>query len=145
AHGATAPHNVRIWCLGNEMDGPWQLGHKTPTEYGRLAAETARAMRQLDPALELVACGSSSRSMPSFGEWEATVLEHTYDVVDYISAHAYYELHGDDRASFLASSVDLDRFIHQVIATADHVGARLGSDKRVNISFDEWNVWYLDR
>lgn len=142
AHGAEQPHNIRMWCLGNEMDGPWQLGHKTAAEYGRLASETARGMRQLDPDLELVACGSSTRDMPTFGAWEASVLEHTYDLVDYISAHAYYQLHGEDYASFLASSVHMDRFIRDVIATADHVGARLSSDKRINISFDEWNVWY---
>ncbi|GAA2727640.1 arabinosylfuranosidase ArfA [Cellulomonas aerilata] len=142
-HGAKEPHDIRLWCLGNEMDGPWQLGHKTAEEYGRLAAETARAMRQYDAGLELVACGSSSRTMPTFGAWEATVLEHTYDVVDYISAHAYYQLLDGDHASFLACSVDMDRFIDQVVATADHVGARLGSDKRIDISFDEWNVWYL--
>jgi alpha-N-arabinofuranosidase len=81
--------------------------------------------------------------MPTFGAWEATVLEHTYEVVDLISAHAYYQLDGDDRASFLASSVDMDRFVRQVVATADHVGARLGSERRIDISFDEWNVWYL--
>ena len=143
ANGAPEPHNIRMWCLGNEMDGPWQLGHKTAEEYGRLAAETARAMRQFDSGLELVACGSSGRSMPTFGEWEATVLEHTYDVVDFVSAHAYYELEGDDVASFLASSVDMDLFIREVIATADHVGAKLSSPKRINIAFDEWNVWYL--
>ena len=143
SHGAKEPHGIRMWCLGNEMDGPWQLGHKTAAEYGRLAAETARALRQYDPALELVACGSSHRSMPTFGAWEATVLEHTYDVVDFISAHAYYELEGDDLESFLASSVDMDGFISDVVATADHVGARLSSRKRINISFDEWNVWYL--
>jgi alpha-N-arabinofuranosidase len=142
-HGAKEPHGIRMWCLGNEMDGPWQLGHKTAEEYGRLAAETARAMRQFDSGLELVACGSSGRSMPTFGEWEATVLEHTYDVVDFVSAHAYYELEGDDVASFLASSVDMDLFIREVIATADHVGAKLSSPKRINIAFDEWNVWYL--
>ena len=145
AHGAPEPYGIRLWCLGNEMDGPWQLGHRTAEEYGRLAAETARAMRQLDPDLELVACGSSSRDMPTFGAWEATVLEHTYDVVDHISAHAYYQLEGDDHASFLASSADMDRFVEQVVATADHVGARLGSDRRIDISFDEWNVWYLDQ
>lgn len=142
-HGAKGPHDIRMWCLGNEMDGPWQLGHKTAEEYGRLAAETARAMRQFDSDLELVACGSSGRAMPTFGEWEATVLEHTYDVVDFVSAHAYYELDGDDVASFLASSVDMDLFIREVIATADHVGARLSSSKKINIAFDEWNVWYL--
>jgi alpha-N-arabinofuranosidase len=126
------------------MDGTWQLGHKSADEYGRLAAETARGMRQLEDDLELVACGSSSRSMPTFGAWEATVLEHTYDLVDFVSAHAYYQLDGDDVASFLASSVNMDLFIREVIATADHVGAKLSSSKKINISFDEWNVWYLN-
>jgi alpha-L-arabinofuranosidase len=142
-HGAKEPHNIRMWCLGNEMDGPWQLGHKSADEYGRLAAETARGMRQFDGDLELVACGSSGRSMPTFGAWEATVLEHTYDVIDFVSAHAYYQLEDDDVASFLASSVNMDLCIREVIATADHVGARLSSAKKINISFDEWNVWYL--
>ncbi|MBG6095075.1 arabinosylfuranosidase ArfA [Nocardioides luteus] len=145
AHGADKPHDIRMWCLGNEMDGPWQLGHKTAEEYGRLAKEVAGGMRQYDADLELVACGSSGRSMPTFGAWEATVLEHTYDVVDFVSAHAYYELEGDDVASFLASSVDMDLFIREVVATADHVGAKLSSPKRINISFDEWNVWYLKK
>ncbi|MEE6288903.1 alpha-N-arabinofuranosidase [Georgenia sp. MJ173] len=142
AHGVPDPHDVRVWCLGNEMDGPWQLGHKTAEEYGRLAAETARAMRQFDPGLELVACGSSGRGMATFGAWEATVLEHTYELVDFISAHAYYQCVGDDYASFLASSVDMATFIADVTATADHVGARLNSSKTMKISFDEWNVWY---
>jgi alpha-N-arabinofuranosidase len=142
AHGAEEPHGIRMWCLGNEMDGPWQLGHKTADEYGRLAAETARALRQRDADLELVACGSSGRSMPTFGTWEATVLEHTYDLVDYVSAHAYYQLDGDDVGSFLASSVDMDRFIREVVASADAVGARLSSSKRIDVAFDEWNVWY---
>jgi alpha-N-arabinofuranosidase len=143
AHGAKEPHGIRMWCLGNEMDGPWQLGHKTADEYGRLAAETARAMRQFDPSLELVACGSSYRSMPTFGTWEAAVLEQAYDVVDFISAHAYYEIEGDDLASFLASSVNMDAFIHDVVATTDHVAAKLKTTKRIHISFDEWNVWYV--
>ncbi len=142
SHGAKEPHGIRMWCLGNEMDGPWQLGHKTAAEYGRLAAQTARAMRQFDPALELVACGSSYRAMPTFGTWEATVLELAYDVVDYISAHAYYEIEGDDLASFLASSLNMESFIHDIVSTADHVAARLSTTKRINISFDEWNVWY---
>ena len=131
-----------MWCLGNEMDGPWQTGHKTADEYGRLAVETAKAMRQIDPTIELVACGSSSSQMPTFASWEATVLDHAYDAVDYISLHAYYEEREGDLASFLASSVDMDQFIRSVIATADHVGAKRRSQKRVNLSFDEWNVWY---
>ncbi|MFF9689383.1 alpha-N-arabinofuranosidase [Streptomyces sp. NPDC014623] len=145
AHGDKDPFGIKLWCLGNEMDGPWQTGHKTAEEYGRLAAETARAMRQIDPSVQLVACGSSSRAMPTFAAWEATVLAETYDLVDYISLHAYYEETDGDRDSFLASAVDMESFIESVVATCDHVGARLKSTKKINLSFDEWNVWYLSR
>jgi len=141
SHGADAPHDIRFWCLGNEMDGPWQLGHKTAYEYGRLAAETARGMRQMYPDLTLVACGSSSSNMPTFGEWEQTVLTEAYNEVDMVSAHAYYR-EEDDLPSFLASADDMDHFVASVVATADAVGAKLKSKKKINISFDEWNVWY---
>ncbi|MER7834486.1 alpha-N-arabinofuranosidase [Streptomyces sp. NPDC096040] len=145
AHGDKDPFGIRLWCLGNEMDGPWQTGHKTAEEYGRIAAETARAMRQIDPSVELVACGSSSQSMPTFAQWEATVLAEAYDLVDYISLHAYYEPQDGDLDSFLASAVDMESFIENVVATCDHIGARLKSRKRINLSFDEWNVWYTSR
>jgi alpha-N-arabinofuranosidase len=102
-------------------------------------------MRQIDPGLELVACGSSSQAMPTFAAWEATVLAETYDLVDHISLHAYYEELDGDRDSFLASAVDMESFIENVVATCDHVGARLKSKKRIQLSFDEWNVWYQRR
>ncbi|GAA3234194.1 alpha-N-arabinofuranosidase [Dactylosporangium siamense] len=145
ANGAEEPHAIRMWCLGNEMDGPWQIGHKTAQEYGRLAAETARAMRQLQPDLELVACGSSGSGMPTFGEWERVVLGEAYDVVDLISAHAYYCEEDGDLASFLASALDMDQFIESVVATADAVRAARKATRRINLSFDEWNVWYVKR
>ncbi|MBG0560088.1 arabinosylfuranosidase ArfA [Actinoplanes aureus] len=145
ANGVEKPYGIKIWCLGNELDGPWQTGHKTPEEYGLLAASTARALRSAEPDLELVACGSSSSVMPTFGTWESTVLEHAYDVVDYVSCHAYYEEHDGDLGSFLASAVDMDHFVNSIVATADAVGARLKSKKKINLSFDEWNVWYLSR
>ena len=145
AHGYPDPFGIGLWCLGNEMDGPWQLGHKTAAEYGRLAAETARGMRMIDPSLELVACGSSFVGMPTFGEWERTVLELAYDQVDYISLHAYYEERDGDLAGFLASGVEMEAFIERVIAIADGVGAKLGQTKKIDLSFDEWNVWYVSR
>ncbi|MCR2764470.1 alpha-N-arabinofuranosidase [Microbacterium sp. zg.B48] len=145
ANGTAEPHNVRMWCLGNEMDGPWQLGHGTARDYAELASKTARAMRQVDPDLELVVCGSSGAQMPTFGTWERVVLEETYDDIDFISCHAYYEPKEGDYGSFLASAVNMDRFIDSVVATADHVKAVRGSDKSINISFDEWNVWYQSR
>jgi alpha-N-arabinofuranosidase len=144
-HGAASPYGIKLWCLGNELDGPWQIGHKTATEYGRIAAETARAMRMVEPDLELVACGSSGSGMKTFGTWEREVLQECYELVDHISCHAYYGDDDNDPASFLASAVDMDRFIDAVVASADHVGAELKSDRRIDISFDEWNVWYKDR
>jgi alpha-N-arabinofuranosidase len=140
ANGSPAPHGIRMWCLGNEMDGHWQLGHKTAAEYGRLAAETARAMRQLEPDLELVAVGSSGPWMPTYVEWERAVLAQTYDLVDAISLHNYYQEDPADIASFLASAVDLDRFIERVAAVVDEIGEELGQTKRVKLSVDEWNV-----
>ncbi|MGY1671477.1 arabinosylfuranosidase ArfA [Geodermatophilus sp. SYSU D00710] len=144
-NGRPQPFDVRMWCLGNEMDGPWQLGQLSAEDYGKLAARTAKAMRQLDPGLELVACGSSGAGMPTFGEWERTVLTHAYDDVDYISCHAYYEEKDGDLGSFLASATDMDRFIETVVATADHVKAVRKSPRTIDISFDEWNVWYLSK
>lgn len=144
-NGRAEPFGVQVWCLGNEMDGPWQLGHRSADDYGKIASQTAKGMRQLDPSIELVVCGSSGASMPTFGEWERVVLEHTYDDVDMISCHAYYQEHDGDIDSFLASSVDTDRFIEAVVATADHVGAVRGSAKKIDISFDEWNIWYQTR
>ena len=145
ANGREQPFDVRMWCLGNEMDGPWQLGHRSADDYGKIASRTAKAMRQVDPSLELVVCGSSSAHMPTFGEWERVVLTHTYDDVDLISCHAYYEERDGDLKSFLASAVDMDGFIETVVATADHVGSVRGSTKKIDISFDEWNVWYIER
>ncbi|GIT80435.1 alpha-N-arabinofuranosidase [Leifsonia sp. LS1] len=144
ANGAVEPYDIRMWCLGNEMDGPWQLGHLTAEEYGALAARTASAMKMADKDLELVVCGSSGSAMPTFGEWERVVLERAYDHVDYISCHAYYQERGGDLGSFLASSLDMQFFIDTVTTTADQVKRRRRSSKTIDVSFDEWNIWYLD-
>lgn len=142
AHGVQEPHNIKVWCLGNEMDGPWQLGQKTMDEYGRIASETAKAMKLMDPSIELVSCGSSGLDMPTFPEWEAKTLEHTYDFVDYVSLHQYYGNRDNDSNDFLAQSDDMDQFIHTVIATCDYVKAKKWGKKNINLSFDEWNVWF---
>ena len=141
-NGAEAPFKIKTWCLGNEMDGPWQIGSKTAEEYGRLAAETAKVMKWVDPEIELVVCGSSGPSMPTFASWEATVLEHTYDYVDYLSLHSYYGNQKDNLKNYLAMSEGMDRFIKSVAAICDYVKAKKKSDKVINLSFDEWNIWY---
>ncbi|WP_181348097.1 alpha-N-arabinofuranosidase [Thalassobacillus sp. CUG 92003] len=142
SHGYDIPHNIKTWCLGNEMDGSWQVGQKTAHEYGRLASETAKAMRLVDPTIELVACGSSSTQMPTFAEWEATILDHTYEQVDFVSLHQYYGNHENDPANYLAKNMDMDHFIKTVTSICDYIKAKHRSKKTVNLSFDEWNVWY---
>jgi alpha-N-arabinofuranosidase len=142
ANGAAAPYGITMWCLGNEMDGPWQVGQKTAEEYGRLTGEVAKALKLFDPALELVACGSSFEKMPTFPSWEATVLESCYESVDYLSLHSYFGNRDGDLPSFLGSSIGMDSFIKSVVATCDFVKAKKRSKKTMYLSFDEWNVWF---
>lgn len=141
-NGREKPFGIKTWCLGNEMDGPWQIGHKTADEYGRLAEETAKAMKLVDDSIELVLCGSSASHMPTFGEWELTVLDHAYEYVDYLSLHQYYGNHKNDLPHYLARSLDMDDFISGVIAICDAIKAKKHSKKTINLSFDEWNIWY---
>jgi alpha-N-arabinofuranosidase len=144
-NGRKDPWNCRLWCLGNEMDGPWQVGHKSAAEYGHLANETAKALRGLDPTLELVVCGSSHSNMPTYPQWEATVLEATYDQVDYISLHMYFENYEKNTREYLALPAKLDRYIGTISGVIDYVKAKSRSKRDVRISFDEWNVWYHQR
>jgi len=141
SHGFKDPFGIKVWCLGNEMDGPWQVGHKTAAEYGRLAHEVGKAMKLFDPSLELVSCGSSNTGMPTFPEWERQTLEEAYDAVDYVSLHQYFGKRGgtDD---FLACTLELDRFIRVIASVCDAVKAKRRGKKDIQISFDEWNVWY---
>lgn len=146
-HGFAEPHNVKTWCLGNEMDGPWQIGYMSPTEYARKARNAAHMMRIVDKDVELIACGSSNPSIETFVDWDRQVLEIVYDDVDAISLHLYYdnkEMSGEDSSRYLALNLLMDQQIKDVIAAADYVRARKRSKKRLWLAFDEWNVWYRD-
>ena len=145
SHGYAQPHGIKMWCLGNEMDGDWQMGSKTAAEYGRIACEAAKVMKWVDPSIELVACGSSNRNMDTFGAWEAEVLEHTFAHVDYLSLHQYYGKRDNDTMKFLAQPELMGDYIREAAATCDYVAARKKSGKRIHLSFDEWNVWYHSR
>ncbi len=142
SHGFEEPWGVKLWCLGNEMDGAWQMGAKTAVDYGKLANEASKMMKWTDGSIETVLCGSSSRNSPTFGEWEAQALDIAYDSVDYVSLHQYYENRADDTPSFLAKTLELEEFIYSVICVCDYIKAKKRSKKTINLSFDEWNVWY---
>ena len=148
-HGYERPHNVKYWCLGNEMDGPWQMGHMTAREYGRKARDAARQIRVLAPDTKLIACGSSNTILDTYLVWDREVLEECYDQVDGISLHNYYgntpALTGNDTARYLAMNLDMERQIHEITAVCDYVQGVLKSPKRLWLSFDEWNVWYRAR
>ncbi len=149
AHGYEQPHHVRTWCLGNEMDGPWQMGHMTAREYGRKARDAARQMRVIDPDLQLIACGSSNTILPTYLTWDREVLEECFDQVDGISLHNYYgntpALTANSSARYLAMNLDMERQIREIAAVCDYVQGLQKSRKRLWLSFDEWNVWYRAR
>jgi len=148
SHGYNQPHNVKYWCVGNEMDGPWQIGHMPAREYGIKAADAARQMRALDHSIKLIACGSSGPFMPTYIDWDRTVLEECYDDVDGISLHRYWgntEETNNDSSKYLAMNLAMDRQIEEIVAVCDTVRARKRSDKQLFLSFDEWNVWYRAR
>ncbi len=141
AHGYRQPHAIKTWCLGNEMDGPWQTGHKTADEYGRLAAETARAMRQFDSSIELVACGSCSAGLPTWPEWDRIVLEHAYEQIDFLSVHLYVNDIDRTPQEFLAVTKIMELQLRTLIGLCDFMQTRHRSKKRIMLCFDEWNVW----
>jgi alpha-L-arabinofuranosidase len=148
-HGFAEPYRVQNWCLGNEMDGPWQIGHMTATEYGQKAQDAARQMHYVDPSLKLIACGSSGPLMPTYLEWDREVLEQCYDYVDALSLHRYFgntkEETGEDSGKYLALNLTMDRQIEETLAVCDMVRGHKRSAKKLWLSFDEWNVWYRAR
>jgi alpha-N-arabinofuranosidase len=147
-HGVAEPYKIERWCLGNEMDGPWQIGHMSATEYGLKASDAARQMHYVDPSLKLIACGSSGPFMPTYLEWDREVLEQCYDYVDGLSLHRYFdngETTGGDSAKFLAMNLTMDRQIAETVAVCDLVRGHKRSPKKLWLSFDEWNVWYRAR
>lgn len=147
-HGYEKPHNVKYWCLGNEMDGPWQIGHVPATEYGIRARDAAHQMRMVDPSLTLFACGSSTPTLPTYLDWDRQTLEQCYDMVDGISLHRYFgngEETGGDTSKYLAMNLSMDRQIEEMIAVCDMVRGHKRSRKTLSLSFDEWNVWYRAR
>jgi len=143
SHGWPDPHGIKVWCLGNEMDGAWQICHKTAVEYGRIAAEAAKMMKWTDPSIETVLCGSSGRTMKTFGQWEWESLHEAYEHTDYVSLHTYYGNTDGDTAGFFAKPDMMSDFIQETVALCDAVAASKKVRRKINLSFDEWNIWNL--
>lgn len=153
-HGHPHPYDVRVWCVGNEVDGPWNIGQKKAETYAWDAAEAAKAMKRIDPGIELVAVGSSGTQLDTYLEWDRIVLEHVYEVCDYISLHRYmghpdidrkYTYNPNDVGDYLELAGRLEQTIKDVIATCDYVKGKIGSKKQINISLDEYNVVDIEK
>jgi alpha-N-arabinofuranosidase len=141
ANGRAAPYGVKLWCLGNEMDGPWQLGHRPAEEYACQAQQAAKMMKDVDRTIETVVCGSSNPLLPTYLSWDRAVLEHVGDLADYVSLHNYVG-NRTDTMDFLAVTNAIDRQIEEVDAVCRYVQGKRRSQRRTFLSFDEWNVWY---
>jgi len=141
-NGAIEPFGVKLWCLGNEMDGPWQLGHVPADQYAIRAQQAGKMMKDTDPSIELVCCGSCEHTIPTYMEWDRIVLEHVGDYADYISLHRYVGNGKGDTADYLAVTNSIDQHIEEMDAVCRYAQARARSKKRPYLCFDEWNVWY---
>lgn len=144
-HGYEQPHDIKLWCLGNEMDGPWQIGHVPAENYAIQAQQTARMMRMCDPSIELIVCGSCSDDLPTYLEWDRKVLEHVHEEVQYLSLHRYVGNKRDDTVEYLAVTNSIDNQIEATNALCLAIYHQRKTKKRVFLSFDEWNIWYRAR
>ncbi|MCX8082343.1 MAG: alpha-N-arabinofuranosidase [bacterium] len=141
-NGNKEPYGVRYWCLGNEMDGLWQLGHLPADQYAIKAQQAAKIMKDVDRTIELVVCGSCSITMPTYMEWDRIVLDYLWDSVDYVSLHRYVGNYNNDSSDFLAVTNSIDKQIEEMASACRFIQAKKKSKKMVYLCFDEWNVWY---
>jgi alpha-L-arabinofuranosidase len=141
-HGYRTPYDVRYWCVGNEMDGPWQIGHLEAAAYGHKALEAAKMMKWQDPGIQTILCGSSHDQMPTYPDWDRTAMEIAWDHIDYLSMHYYAGNRTNDTTSYLASAVAFERFVDTLEGTLRYVKAKKRSPHDVYLSWDEWQVWY---
>ncbi len=145
ANGSVDAYHVPYWCLGNEMDGPWQIGHLEMHEYGRKASEAAKVMRLHDPSITTILCGSSNTSLPTYPEWDRVALEACWEQVDYLAMHYYASNESGDTASYLGLAAQFESHIDTLAGTLRYVKSKQRSQHDVYLSWDEWNVWYRNK
>ncbi len=141
-NGNKDPFDVKLWCLGNEMDGFWQLGHVPAEPYAVRAQQAGHMMKRVDDSIELVVCGTCDVDLPTFMEWDRVVLEHVGNDADYISLHRYVRNFENDTPNFLAVTNSIDQQIEAIDSLCRAVQTKRRSFKRAYLCFDEWNVWY---
>jgi alpha-N-arabinofuranosidase len=145
-NGRQDPWKVTYWGLGNEMDGPWQMGHRSAEDYGKFALEAAKLMKWTDPNIKLIAAGSSNyRPGSDWTSWNRTVLQYLNQHADYLSLHMYVGNPNNDFGDFMASSVELDQRLKTAEGIIDAALSGQPGNRKIYIAWDEWNVWYRER
>jgi alpha-L-arabinofuranosidase len=145
-NGRQAPWKVRFWGLGNEMDGPWQMGHRSAEDYGKFALEGAKLMKWTDPSIKLIAAGSSNYRLGSdWTSWNRTVLEFLNQHADYLSLHLYVTNPNNEYSDFVAGSMELNDRIKTAAGIIDAALSGRPGNRKIYIAWDEWNVWYRAR
>jgi alpha-N-arabinofuranosidase len=147
-HGYPEPYNIKYWSLGNEMDGPWQMGHLNAEDYCKKAREAAKLMARTSPGIKLVAAGSSNyRPGADPDYWNQTVLHELRDVIDFIALHIYVGNPDSNYYHFISTPLVLEQRTKIVKGMIDREMQTANRPNRdpIYIAWDEYNVWYRAR
>jgi len=147
-HGFPEPYNIKYWSLGNEMDGPWQMGHLNAEDYCKKALEAAKLMVRTSPGIKLIAAGSSNyREGADPDYWNQTVLRELKDVIDFIALHIYVGNPDSNYYNFVSTPLVLEQRTKIVKGMIDLVMQKANRPNRdpIYIAWDEYNVWYRAR
>ncbi len=140
-HGYPSPHAVKYWGIGNEVDGPWQIGYKTPQEYARSFTEFGKVMKWVDPGIKLLASATSSWA-GDFFERGQLLLEQASDLIDYMSIHWYVGNRENDFPAYMALSELIEERLAAYEGLIRAVSLARQIKRHIAIAVDEWNVWY---
>jgi alpha-N-arabinofuranosidase len=141
-NGHKEPYGVKIWDLGNEVDGlPWELGHKNAEDYIEIAREAAKAMKSVDNTIKLVAAGSSWYTPDTWDDWNRKILTGLGDRIDYISIHSYWENSPDYYSYMGASAMIFEQRIKITTNEIEAVSATKSFKNPIYVSVDEWGAF----
>ena len=136
-YGQPEPYGVKLWGVGNELYGRWQVGFCVDgAECARRTVEFANEMRKVDPSIELVAVGCEDP------EWNLEMVKNAGEYFDYLSVHIYISPSEKSYRELAAVSVNVERRLRNVYGLVESARRRYGIKRNIGLAFDEWNVWY---
>ncbi|KAJ7591542.1 glycoside hydrolase family 51 protein [Mycena floridula] len=134
-NGHEEPYNVKYWALGNEVWGPWQVGQMESQDYAKIAYQWAKALRLLDPTIQLISCGETG-----YTDWDRVTLRKLAPVVDFHSIHTYTVSQGKHAVNVMGPAA-AEKALEITRSLIDLAKIEAGLEKDLTVCFDEWNVW----